>query len=121
MFNTGWGTRHPRSPARNLFHPSLEYSSSFMAASFSSVEHGANFAAHKPGMMTLISLGIIAALGTSLASTFGSFKFDVWWELASLITVMLLGHWLEMRAISQARGALDALAALLPIRPPPNG
>jgi P-type Cu2+ transporter len=69
---------------------------------------------HKPGMMTLISLGITAALGTSLASTFGSFKIDVWWELASLITVMLLGHWLEMRAISQARGALDALAALLP-------
>ena len=68
----------------------------------------------KPGMMTLISLGIIAAFGTSLASTFGSFKIDVWWELASLITVMLLGHWLEMRAISQARGALDALAALLP-------
>src|SRR5271156_4510495 len=69
---------------------------------------------HKPGMMTLISLGIIAAFGTSLAATFGLFKIDVWWELASLITVMLLGHWLEMRAISQARGALDALAALLP-------
>ena len=69
---------------------------------------------HKPGMMTLLSLGIIAALGTSLASTFGSFKIDVWWELASLITVMLLGHWLEVRAVSQARGALNALAALLP-------
>jgi P-type Cu2+ transporter len=69
---------------------------------------------HKPDMMTLISLGIIAAFGTSLAATFGSFKIDDWWELASLITVMLLGHWLEMRAISQARGALDALAALLP-------
>ena len=62
---------------------------------------------HKPGMMTLISLGIIAAFGTSLAATFGLFELDVWWELTSLITIMLLGHWLEMRAISQARGALN--------------
>jgi Cu2+-exporting ATPase len=71
-------------------------------------------AAHQPGMMTLISLAIIVAYATSLAATFGLFQIDVWWELASLITVMLLGHWLEMRAISQARGALNALAALLP-------
>src|SRR6202166_2816637 len=69
---------------------------------------------HKPGMMTLISLAIIVAFGTSLAATFGLFEIDVWWEVASLITIMVLGHWLEMRAISQARGALDALAALLP-------
>jgi Cu2+-exporting ATPase len=68
----------------------------------------------KPGMMTLISLAIIVAFGTSLAATFGLFEIDVWWELASLITIMVLGHWLEMRAISQARGALNALAALLP-------
>jgi Cu2+-exporting ATPase len=69
---------------------------------------------HRPGMMTLISLAIIVAFGTSLAATFGFFQVDVWWELASLITIMVLGHWLEMRAISQARGALNALAALLP-------
>ena len=68
----------------------------------------------KPGMMTLISLAIIVAFGTSLAATFGLFEVEVWWELASLITIMVLGHWLEMRAISQARGALTALAALLP-------
>src|SRR5271170_2214776 len=68
----------------------------------------------KPGMMTLISLAIIVAFGTSLAATFGLLEIEVWWELASLITIMVLGHWLEMRAISQARGALDALAALLP-------
>jgi P-type Cu2+ transporter len=68
----------------------------------------------KPGMMTLISLAIIVAFGTSLAATFCLFEVDVWWELASLITIMVLGHWLEMRAISQARGALSALAALLP-------
>jgi P-type Cu2+ transporter len=69
---------------------------------------------HKPGMMMLISLAITVALGTSLAATFGLFEIDVWWEVASLITIMILGHWLEMRAISQARGALNALAALLP-------
>jgi Cu2+-exporting ATPase len=68
----------------------------------------------EPGMMTLISLAIIVAFGTSLAATFGLFEVDVWWELASLITIMILGHWLEMRSISQARGALNALAALLP-------
>jgi Cu2+-exporting ATPase len=75
---------------------------------------GGELADRKPGMMTLISLAIIVAFGTSLAATFGLFEIDVWWELASLITIMVLGHWLEMRAISQARGALNALAALLP-------
>src|ERR1700692_2019053 len=75
---------------------------------------GSELADHKPGMMTLISLAIIVAFGTSLAATFGLFEIDVWWELASLITIMVLGHWLEMRAIFQARGALNALAALLP-------
>src|SRR2546428_4002761 len=68
----------------------------------------------KPGMMTLISLAILVAFGASLAATFGLFTVEVWWELATLITIMVLGHWLEMRAISQARGALNALAALLP-------
>jgi P-type Cu2+ transporter len=65
-------------------------------------------------MMTLISSGIIVAFGTSLAGTFGLFELEVWWELASLIMIMILGHWLEMRAIFQSRGALNALAALLP-------
>ena len=68
----------------------------------------------RPGMMTLISLGIVVAFAASLAATFGFFEIDVWWEVATLITIMLLGHWLEMKAIAQARGALDALAALLP-------
>jgi P-type Cu2+ transporter len=69
---------------------------------------------HRPGMMTLISLAIVVAFIASLAATLGFFEVDVWWELATLITVMVLGHWLEMKAIFQARGALDALAALLP-------
>jgi Cu2+-exporting ATPase len=68
----------------------------------------------QPGMMTLISLAIIVAFVTSLAGTLGLFDVEIWWELATLITIMLLGHWLEMRAIAQARGALSALADLLP-------
>jgi Cu2+-exporting ATPase len=71
-------------------------------------------AMRQPGMMTLISLAIVVAFGASLAATLGAFEVEVWWELATLITIMSLGHWLEMRAIAQARGALDALAALLP-------
>ena len=70
----------------------------------------------QPGMMTLISLAILVAFVTSWAGTLGLFEVEIWWELATLITVMLLGHWLEMRSIAQARGALSALAALLPDR-----
>ena len=68
----------------------------------------------KPGMMTLISMAIIVAFVTSWAGTLGFFDVEIWWELATLITIMLLGHWLEMRSIAQARGALAALAELLP-------
>jgi Cu2+-exporting ATPase len=68
----------------------------------------------QPGMMTLISLAIVVAFATSWASTLGFFEVEIWWELATLITIMLLGHWLEMRSIAQARGALSALAELLP-------
>ncbi len=68
----------------------------------------------KPGMMTLISLAIVVAFVTSWAGTLGLFEVEIWWELATLITIMLLGHWLEMRSIAQAQGALAALAALLP-------
>jgi Cu2+-exporting ATPase len=68
----------------------------------------------RPGMMTLITLAILVAFITSWAGTLGLFEVEIWWELATLITIMLLGHWLEMRSIAQARGALAALAELLP-------
>ena len=68
----------------------------------------------KPGMMLLISLAIVVAFVTSWAGTLGWFEVEIWWELATLVTIMLLGHWLEMRSIAQAQGALAALAALLP-------
>ena len=70
--------------------------------------------ARQPGMMLLISLAIVVAFVASAATTFGWLDLDFWWELALLVTIMLLGHWLEMRAIGQAQGALAALAALLP-------
>ncbi|MEV0898175.1 heavy metal translocating P-type ATPase [Actinoplanes sp. NPDC049802] len=67
-----------------------------------------------PGMMLLISMAITVAYTASLATSFGLFDLDFWWELAALVTIMLLGHWQEMKAIGQAQGALAALAALLP-------
>ena len=67
-----------------------------------------------PGMMLLISMAIVVAYLASAATSLGLFDLDFWWELAALVTIMLLGHWQEMRAVGQARGALGALAALLP-------
>ncbi|WP_199512351.1 heavy metal translocating P-type ATPase [Nucisporomicrobium flavum] len=67
-----------------------------------------------PGMMLLISMAITVAYVASLATSLGLFDLDFWWELAALVTIMLLGHWQEMKAIGQAQGALAALAALLP-------
>ncbi|MEQ4205173.1 heavy metal translocating P-type ATPase [Actinopolymorpha sp. B9G3] len=67
-----------------------------------------------PGMMLLISMAIVVAYVASLASTAGLFQLEFWWELAALVTIMLLGHWQEMKAIGQAQGALSALAALIP-------
>src|SRR5690625_310577 len=71
--------------------------------------------ARLPGMMTLISLAISVAFVFSWVVQLGLLDAEaLWWELATLITIMLLGHWIEMRSISQAQGALDELAKLLP-------
>jgi P-type Cu2+ transporter len=67
-----------------------------------------------PGMMTLIALAITVAFVFSAAVTLGYPGMPLWEELATLITIMLLGHWIEMRSISQAQGALRELANLLP-------
>jgi P-type Cu2+ transporter len=67
-----------------------------------------------PGMMLLIAMAITVAYTASLATSLGLFDLEFWWELAALVTIMLLGHWQEMKAIGAAQGALSALAALLP-------
>ncbi len=70
----------------------------------------------RPGMMLLIALAITVAFLASLGSSLGLLdnQLDFWWELALLIVIMLLGHWLEMRSLAQTTSALDSLAALLP-------
>jgi Cu2+-exporting ATPase len=68
----------------------------------------------RPGMMTLISLAITVAFAYSLATVFLDLGEDFFWELVTLIDIMLLGHWLEMRSVRQASAALDELARLLP-------
>ena len=68
----------------------------------------------QPGMMLLISMAISVAYIASMATSFGWLDLDFWWELGALVTIMLLGHWQEMKAIGQAQNALAALAALLP-------
>ena len=70
--------------------------------------------AKSPGMMTLISLAIVVSTAYSLAVMLGLPGMDFWWELATLVTIMLLGHWIEMSAVSSAQNALGALAKLLP-------
>src|SRR3989344_3024488 len=70
--------------------------------------------ARLPGMMTLIALAIITAYSYSVYTVFSEDGEALFWELATLITVMLLGHWIEMRAASGAQGALKELSKLLP-------
>ncbi|MGV9194121.1 heavy metal translocating P-type ATPase [Microbacterium sp. MC2] len=69
-----------------------------------------------PGMMLLIGLAITVAFVASWGASLGILhhELDFWWELALLIVIMLLGHWIEMRSLAQTTSALDSLAALLP-------
>ena len=70
----------------------------------------------RPGMMLLIALAITVAYFSSLGASLGLLdrELDFWWELALLIVIMLLGHWIEMGSLAQTTSALDSLAALLP-------
>ena len=70
--------------------------------------------ARLPGMMTLIAIAVIAAYAFSVYAILSGMKHDLLFELSSLITIMLLGHWIEMRSVRGAQGALKELAKLLP-------
>ena len=68
----------------------------------------------QPGMMLLISLAISVSFMYSLAALFVNLGEGFFWELVTLIDIMLLGHWIEMRSVRQASGALNELAKLIP-------
>lgn len=72
--------------------------------------------ARQPGMMLLVALAITVAFTASWGATLGllAHHLDFWWELALLVVIMLLGHWIEMRSLARTTSALDSLAALLP-------
>lgn len=76
----------------------------------------AEIRARQPGMMLLIGLAITVAFLASWGATLGilDHELNFWWELALLVVIMLLGHWIEMRSLAQTTSALDSLAALLP-------
>jgi P-type Cu2+ transporter len=111
----GWfGFTPPQFPGDDLVQPVLGtvifvYGGAvFLTGAWSEVRRCA------PGMMVLVSLAITVSFAASVASALGFFDLEFWWELSALVVVMLLGHWLEMRALGQAQGALSALAELLP-------
>ena len=111
----GWvGLGHVDLPGGHVVNPALG-TVIFLYGGWPFLAGGlAELRARRPGMMLLIAMAITVAYVASMAGALGPGGIDVWWELALLITIMLLGHWLEMRAIGQARGALAALAELLP-------
>jgi P-type Cu2+ transporter len=114
MFQDLLGYAAPRFPASTLVSPVLG-AVIFVYGGWPFLQGAYEEArARQPGMMLLIGLAITVAFGASVATEFGAFDLDFWWELAALIAIMLLGHWQEMKAIGQAGSALAALAELLP-------
>ncbi|HEY3209419.1 MAG TPA: heavy metal translocating P-type ATPase [Actinomycetota bacterium] len=114
MFQRILGYTAPKSPGSSWISPVLGTVIFFYGGWPFLTGAVSEFRARQPGMMLLIGLAITVAFAASWATELGVVDLDFWWELAALISVMLLGHWLEMRAIGQASSALEALAELLP-------
>lgn len=116
MLQEWFGYRAPRFPG-SQYVPAIFGTAVFRYGGWAFVKGAWSELTHRlPGMMTLISLAIAVAFLYSAAVTLGYPGHALWWELATLVTIMLLGHWIEMRSIFQAEGALKELAKLLPDR-----
>jgi P-type Cu2+ transporter len=114
MIQDWFGFTAPQFPGDGLVAPVLGTVIFFYGGSVFLTGAWSELRRHAPGMMLLVSLAISVAFIASAASALGLFDLEFWWELSALVVVMLLGHWQEMKALGQARGALSALAELLP-------
>jgi Cu2+-exporting ATPase len=115
MIQHWFGYEAPGGAAASRWIPAVSGTAVFLYGGWVFIKGAVGeLADRRPGMMTLIALAISVAFLFSLAVTLGVSGTDLWWELATLVTIMVLGHWIEMRSISQASGALKELAKLLP-------
>ena len=114
MVQSWFGFTMPEFPGSQLIVPLLSIFIFFYGGSPFLKMAVPEVRARKPGMMTLISLAISVAFIYSMAALFLPTQASFFWELVTLIDIMLLGHWLEMRSIRQASGALNELAKLMP-------
>jgi Cu2+-exporting ATPase len=114
MIQEWFGYRPPAVPGAHLI-PFVFGTAVFFYGGWVFLQGAAReLSARLPGMMTLISLAISVAFLYSVATLLGFPGHALWWELATLVSIMLLGHWIEMRSVFQAQGALKELAKLLP-------
>jgi P-type Cu2+ transporter len=114
MIQDWFGFTAPQFPGDGLVAPVLGTVIFFYGGSVFLTGAWSELRQRAPGMMLLVSLAISVAFLASAASALGLFDLEFWWELSALVVIMLLGHWQEMKALGQARGALSALAELLP-------
>jgi Cu2+-exporting ATPase len=114
LFRLVFGSSAPAFPYSDLIAPLFSAAIFFYGGVVFLKSAWGELKARLPGMMTLIALAISVAFLYSLATLLFPLGEPLFWEMATLITIMLLGHWIEMRAVSSASGALKELAKLLP-------
>lgn len=114
IFEIAFSATPPEIPGKNIFIGILGSIIFFYGGGVFLKGARRELQARMPGMMTLIALAIVAAYAFSVFSIIRGAEHTLFWELSTLIAIMLLGHWIEMRAVQGTKGALRELAKLLP-------